>query len=196
MIRHRRAFGRARRSTGPPCPPTITTTTRTSTKPGRRSSPSRAGRFRMGSVDARAYWADGEGPIPVVELSPFLTDAGALRAERLRPAQHDRQRVGVVRRLVRPGRLPPRPDPGPSADQGRALGPAGGQQRGCTRPPMRSTGCRPGSGDSSTASSALTATPPRVAARVRIPLGLLEKFRQMAFFLQAVRRRRVSCPST
>ncbi len=33
------------------------------------------GTFRMGSVDARAYPADGEGPIHVVELSPFRIDA-------------------------------------------------------------------------------------------------------------------------
>ena len=33
------------------------------------------GTFRMGSVDAWAYPADGEGPIHVVELSPFRIDA-------------------------------------------------------------------------------------------------------------------------
>jgi formylglycine-generating enzyme len=33
------------------------------------------GSFRMGSVDARAYAADGEGPIHVVELAPFRIDA-------------------------------------------------------------------------------------------------------------------------
>ena len=33
------------------------------------------GAFHMGSVDARAYAADGEGPIHVVELRPFRVDA-------------------------------------------------------------------------------------------------------------------------
>ena len=36
------------------------------------------GAFRMGSVDARAYPADGEGPIHVVELRPFRIDAMAV----------------------------------------------------------------------------------------------------------------------
>ena len=33
------------------------------------------GSFRMGSVDARAYAADGEGPIHVADLAPFRVDA-------------------------------------------------------------------------------------------------------------------------
>ena len=40
------------------------------------------GSFRMGSVDARAYPADGEGPIHVVELSPFRIDAHAVTTTR------------------------------------------------------------------------------------------------------------------
>ena len=40
------------------------------------------GSFRMGSVDARAYPADGEGPIHVVELSPFRIDPHAVDNER------------------------------------------------------------------------------------------------------------------
>ena len=40
------------------------------------------GSFRMGSVDARAYPADGEGPIHVVELSPFRIDAHAVDNDR------------------------------------------------------------------------------------------------------------------
>ena len=35
----------------------------------------KGGSFRMGSVDARAYAADGEGPIHIVELAPFHIDA-------------------------------------------------------------------------------------------------------------------------
>ena len=46
-----------------------------------------------------------------------------LRAERLRPAQHDRQRVGVVRRLVRPGVLPR------TATAAQPAGPANGTHR-------------------------------------------------------------------
>jgi formylglycine-generating enzyme len=40
------------------------------------------GSFRMGSVDARAYPSDGEGPIHVVELSPFRIDAHAVTTTR------------------------------------------------------------------------------------------------------------------
>ena len=40
------------------------------------------GSFRMGSVDARAYPADGEGPIHVVEVSPFRIDAHAVSTTR------------------------------------------------------------------------------------------------------------------
>ena len=40
------------------------------------------GTFRMGSVEARAYPADGEGPIHDVELSPFRIDAHAVTTTR------------------------------------------------------------------------------------------------------------------
>ena len=40
------------------------------------------GSFRMGSVDDRAYPADGEGPMHVVELSPFSIDAHAVDNDR------------------------------------------------------------------------------------------------------------------
>ena len=33
--------------------------------------PIAAGTFRMGAVGPEAYWDDGEGPIHVVELSPY-----------------------------------------------------------------------------------------------------------------------------
>ncbi len=40
------------------------------------------GSFSMGSVDGRAYPADGEGPVHVVELSPFRMDAHAVTTTR------------------------------------------------------------------------------------------------------------------
>ena len=40
------------------------------------------GSFRMGSVDARSYPADGEGPVHVVELSPFRIDPHAVTTTR------------------------------------------------------------------------------------------------------------------
>ena len=40
------------------------------------------GTFRMGSVDAMAYPADGEGPIHVVELAPFRIDAVTVTNDR------------------------------------------------------------------------------------------------------------------
>jgi formylglycine-generating enzyme required for sulfatase activity len=44
--------------------------------------PLEGGRFRMGSVDPRAYRADGEGPVHVVELAPLSIDAHAVSNDR------------------------------------------------------------------------------------------------------------------
>ena len=40
------------------------------------------GSFRMGSVDRRSYRSDGEGPVHVVELTPFTIDAHAVSNDR------------------------------------------------------------------------------------------------------------------
>ena len=63
-----------------PAPPT------SATAPGHDAGSSMValagGSFRMGSVDARAYPADGEGPVHEVELSPFRIDAHAVDNDR------------------------------------------------------------------------------------------------------------------
>ena len=128
------------------------------------------GPFRMGSVDARAYPADGDGPIP----------SSSCRRSRPTPAPFEPNGYGLHnmtgdvwewcvdwfdQAAYRPSE---RRDPTPARALIRVVPWARGRpERGCTRPLMRSTGCRPGSGDSSTASSALTATPPSGAGPTR-----------------------------
>ena len=82
----------------------------------------------MGSVDARAYWADGEGPIAVVELSPFLTGgksnamvahyASQLASETALLEYRAGQSVLTTTRGPAPRRAAPR---GPSARAGAAF---------------------------------------------------------------------------
>jgi len=70
--------GREPESAGPDVTPATTVGTDT----GATMVALAGGSFRMGSVDARAYRADGEGPIHVVELSPFGIDAHAVDNDR------------------------------------------------------------------------------------------------------------------
>ena len=73
------------------------------------------GSFRMGSVDDRAYPADGEGPIHVVELRPFRMRPPRRRQppfRRLRRRHRSRHGGGALRLVVRLRRLPPRRLPG------------------------------------------------------------------------------------
>ena len=69
------------------------------------------GSFRMGSVNARAYAADGEGPIHVVELGAFHIDAVTREQRPLRLVRRrhgPRNRGGAVRLVVCLRRVPAR----------------------------------------------------------------------------------------
>ena len=92
---------------------------------------------------------------------------GRLPAERVRAPQHDRQRVGVVRRLVRPGLLPRSPRRDPDRPSERAPTGSCAAARTCaTSRTAGATACRPAAPTRPTARRATSAS----ASRPSIPV--------------------------